>query len=170
MDASSIITQVSRDDELGAFNNEKGTYHVNRSAPPYSTLPSSRSAPGCSPPDAAGISFPCTCYGTRIRVSLLVLCCLTSSPVSPPVLYASNFSRPLCPPPRPPPSILHLEYCHPFKILVILRRASSVLRAMSQISWVPYAMSCPLTFHVPSMRSSLRASCKEDSKKLIIKG
>jgi len=32
MDASSIITQVSRDDELGAFNSEKGAYGVNRPA------------------------------------------------------------------------------------------------------------------------------------------
>lgn len=165
MDASSIITQVSRDDELGAFNSEKGVYHVNRPRhptppPPAFVMLSARCCRDFVPLHLLRYPHPrfsprpmlpnfISRLSSRLLREQLLACLSCCSPLPP---YFSYFSPVL-------PSFLNP--CHP---------ASCVLRAMSQIFSVPYAISCPLTFHAPFMRSSLRASCKEDSKKLTIKG
>lgn len=136
MDASSIITQVSRDDELGAFNSEKGECRL-----PVSCHPSPR-APKTFRQMLPGFRFPRTCYSTRI--ALLALSRLTLPFVPPPVLSVNNFSR-----------VSELLFI-PFLLLLssifapLLTPSSSylyILQIMSQIFVFSYAMSCPLTFH-----------------------
>lgn len=168
MDASSIITQVSRDDELGAFNNEKGAYRVNRPAPspspppsplpPFAVrgvlrqmLPRFRSLAPVTVPRTPVFSPRSTSPNFILRLSF-------------PVSYASNFSRvfrALAPAPPLYTTSVMPSHLNPSSL--------RLLGAMSRISLFFYVMSCPLTFHTPFTRCSLRAGC-EDGKNSLVKG
>lgn len=130
MDASSIIAQVSRDDELGAFNNEKGVYptSLSLSISLYCSVRSTPSPPLLSAtlPSLPPATFSARCCRDFVPLHLLRHSHPCASPLPAlPNCTSRRSSLSLCEhllarllsschsaPPLPPPPFPYL-YCHP---------------------------------------------------------
>lgn len=154
MDASSIITQVSRDDELGAFNNEKGAYRVNRPAP----FPLALSQPLPPVPARERSALRQMLRRDFVPLHLLrrphprrFLSSFYAAQLDPPPLLPRSFREQLlaCPPPRclfpPPPTLDSTSVIYiavPFKplSLCVARVSSPRCHKFPRFS---FAMSVP---------------------------